>query len=135
MAGCRSPGAGTSRGAEHYLCEKVANCIRGGGLAAVVYNREGSRDCQALYPTTLAAAGGAQGRCSDATRYVPTVTLTLAQGRALQALLQAGQAPVASVVVPDPKSYATRVGPASRCQPRPAAASRLSYGAGAGAPF
>jgi hypothetical protein len=35
----------------------VSNCQKGGGLAAILYNREGESECKALTGASLAAAG------------------------------------------------------------------------------
>jgi hypothetical protein len=91
-----------------YYCEKVMNCQRAGGLAAIMYNGDTAGPCDAFNATLLSS--GAE-TCNNRTKYIPTVTLALQQGRAIKALIVASKgAATATVTVPDPVEYTKRVG-------------------------
>ena len=96
--------SGTSR-----FCEKVMSCQRAGGLAVLLYNGDAAGLCEEFEPVLLLGTDETTP-CNDRTKYVPTVALTLQQGRAIKALIAATKgAATATVTVPDPVANAKRV--------------------------
>ncbi len=105
--GAKGKGCLIQRGGSKF-CEKVINCQSAGGLAAILYNSDTAGPCDTVTPS-LESSGA--DTCNDRTKYIPTVALTLQQGRAIKALIAASKgAATATVTVPDPVEYAKRVG-------------------------
>jgi serine protease len=78
---------------QNLFCEKVHNCVLGGGIAAVIYNRADLDICEPL-------AGFMPNDISCPRRtFPPTIGLTRAQGEVLRAALLQGQYLTATVSV------------------------------------
>ena len=67
-----------------YFCEKVINCVAGGGVGAVIFNKDQELVCTALAANLI-------GACANSTAFPPTVGLARGQGTALLAMMNAGQ--------------------------------------------
>jgi hypothetical protein len=74
------------------FCVKVNNCVLGGGIAAVIYNRADLDICEPL-------AGFMPSASSCPASVPPTIGLARAQGEALRAALLQGQYLTATVSV------------------------------------
>jgi hypothetical protein len=101
-----------------FMCQRVKACMEGGGKAAIIYNRDGSPLCETLSGGTLVGTPqtGPVPGCDDSTAYIPTVGLTIAQGQAIKALLDAGEV-TATVVSPAYEVGGVgRVGRAAGCR-------------------
>ena len=85
------------------MCVKVKACMDGGGKAAIIYNKNGSMPCESLSGGTLVSTPqtGPIPGCDDSTAYIPALALSLSQGEAIKALLDAAQAVTATVILPD----------------------------------
>jgi serine protease len=90
------------RGVNNF-CEKVHNCVLGGGIAAVIYNRADLDTCEVLDGFMLW-----DSTCPRKV-FPPTIGLTRAQGEALRAALRQGQYLTATVSV-RPGGVARRYG-------------------------
>jgi hypothetical protein len=79
---------------ETTFCEKLLNCAAGGGIGAIIYNRDDLPECERL--------AGVSVEICDSTPdkgWAPSIGVSQKQGRALREALAAGEAVVATIRV------------------------------------
>jgi hypothetical protein len=83
---------------ETTFCEKLLNCAAGGGIGAIIYNRDDLPECERL-------AGVSVEICDAAPEggWAPSISISQKQGRALREALAAGEAVSATIRVTEVK--------------------------------
>lgn len=79
------------------FCEKVTNCMAGGGSGALVFNRDDLPDCDVLIGTLT---GGTAACTAPADGFVISISIAKAQGSALRDALSAGRSVSVTLTYP-----------------------------------
>jgi hypothetical protein len=81
---------------ENFFCDKVINCMAGGGRAAIIFNRDDQPACEPLGEVTLLSTCDPEPEA-----FIPVLGLTRSQGQALKALVLKGGVVNATLSIPE----------------------------------
>ncbi|KAF6253799.1 peptidase S8/S53 domain-containing protein [Scenedesmus sp. NREL 46B-D3] len=77
---------------ETTFCEKLLNCAAGGGIGAIIYNRDDLPDCERLAGVSVEICDSSPDK-----GWAPAISVSRRQGRALREALAAGEAVSATI--------------------------------------
>ncbi len=79
----------------NFFCEKIRNCIAGGGIGAILFNKAEASECQALSGVTMDSG------CEPNNPSLLAIGLSKGQGLAVKAMLDRGTKVTATIGMPD----------------------------------